>query len=317
MLWRSVGDDGEALVDLFGRVEAAEIGRRETSRADVRHLLAAPGLDVGSRTCVVESEDGRLVGFTALHPAPQAGQLRAHLAVAPGASADTASRLLRRIDAWAAADAPEDGIAATMFQLPGCLVHDALTGHGWSIVHSYTRLIVDLDAADTAVIGASAPSPTGIRVRAAADDADRRTIHAVVEDAVAGHWNHRRRDFADFDRDQRGREGYDPGLWWLAEADGAPAGAVIARGPAERAWIAWLGVLEAQRGRGVGKLLLRTAFGELRTRGHHSVGVDVDTHNSTGAVAVYQAAGMAVLGTADQWRKTFGGRESAQRVHDA
>ncbi|MEU0949497.1 GNAT family N-acetyltransferase [Streptomyces canus] len=124
-----------------------------------------------------------------------------------------------------------------------------------------------------------------------------------MEDAPAGHWNHRRRTFAEFDRDQRRREGYDAALWWLAEVDGVWAGAVIAREPSDRAWITWLGVLDAHRDRGIGTQLLRTVFRLLRDRGHHSVGVD--THNSAGALGVYRAAGMSERGIADQWRKIY------------
>lgn len=39
-------------------------------------------------------------------------------------------------------------------------------------------------------------------------------------------------------------------------------------------------------------------------RGQPSVGVDVDTHNPTGALEFYQAAGMQVLGLADQWLRS-------------
>jgi mycothiol synthase len=281
MRWRSVKDDSEALVDLFGRAETAEIGRQETTRADVRDLLAAPGLDVASRTCVAESDDGRLHGFGALHPAPQAGQLRAHMVVAPGAPEHTAGSLLLLIDKWVANDAPSSGTPVTMFQLPHCLAHDVLAAQGWSVVHSYTRLTINLDTADTPE---PAQARAGVRLRATTSDLDRRTIHSVLEDAMAGHWNHRQLGFTEFDRDQRRREGYDPQLWWLAEVDGMSAGAIIARDPAERAWIAWLGVLDAFRGRGIGTLLLRTVFNVLRERGHLTVGVAVAYPNTTRAV---------------------------------
>jgi ribosomal protein S18 acetylase RimI-like enzyme len=302
MQCRSVRDDSEALVDLFGRVEQAEIGRRGTTQADVLHLLTAPGLDVEYRTCVVESGDGRLDGFVALHPAPQAGQLRAHVVVAPDATAQIGQTLLCLLDEWVANDAPNANTSVTMFQMPRCRLHDLLTAQSWTVVHSYTRLTIDLTAADTHT---PAQTQTNVRLRTAHNDLDRRAVHSVLEDAITGHWNHQRRTFTDFDRDQRQREGYDPNLWWLAEVDGTPAGAVIARDVPGRAWIAWLGVLEAHRGRGIGTLLLHTAFDLLRERGQQTVGVDVDTHNATGAVNVYKAAGMTVLGTADQWRKTY------------
>lgn len=300
MRWRSVSQDLAALAELFGRVETAELGRPGTKPEDIRSLLAAPGLDLESRTRVLEADDGRLHGFVALHPAPQPGQLRAHIIVDPEAAHDTAQALFRLLDEWIADDAP-DGAPVTTFQFPRCLLHDQLSARGWAIVHSYTRLTVDLDAVEPA------EPNSGIRLRAAAGTADQRRIHAVLEDAIEGHWNHQRRSFEEFDQDQRRREGYDPGLWWLAEVDGVPAGAVIARDPAGRAWIAWLGVLDRHRGRGIAKLLLRTAFAQLRERGHATVGVDVDTHNATAAVQVYQAAGMSVLGSADQWQRRTGG----------
>jgi GNAT superfamily N-acetyltransferase len=168
-----------------------------------------------------------------------------------------------------------------MFQLPNCLVRDALSTDGWTVVHRYTRLNINLDAAD---IPKPARANAGVRLRAATSDLDRRTVHSVLESAIAGHWNHQRLAFTEFERAQRQRDGYDPQLWWLA---------------------AWLGVLDAFRGRGIGTLLLGTVFQVLRERGHLTVGVDVDTHSTTNAVNVYKTAGMMERGTADQWRKTY------------
>ncbi len=134
---------------------------------------------------------------------------------------------------------------------------------------------------------------------------DMRTVHAVIEDAVAGHWKHERRSFADFLADQEERVGHNPALWFLAERDGVPAGAVIAREPVEHGWIGWLGVHPHHRQRGIANALLHSAFNELRRRGQKTVGVDVDTHNQTDASAVYERAGMTVVMRADQWSKTF------------
>ena len=122
-----------------------------------------------------------------------------------------------------------------------------------------------------------------VRIRPAQSTDDLAIVHAVLEDAVAGHWKHQRRTFADFLDDQQSRPGHNPSLWFLAEYAGAPADAVIAREPVDRAWIAWLGVHPAYRRRGIADALLRTAFSELHRRGHTSVGVDVDTHNQTGS----------------------------------
>ncbi|MEU7895257.1 GNAT family N-acetyltransferase [Nonomuraea sp. NPDC049152] len=148
--------------------------------------------------------------------------------------------------------------------------------------------------------------PSGTQVRVATSDGDRRRLHMVLEDALAGHWNHRRRTFDEFWTDQQQRGGHDPALWWIAEIDGTPVASLIARAQLDRGWIAWLGIEQRFRGRGLGRFLLLTAFAELQERGYPMVGVDVDSANETNALGVYEAVGMRVLGQADQWRRDIG-----------
>ena len=50
-------------------------------------------------------------------------------------------------------------------------------------------------------------------------------------------------------------------------------------------------------GQGVGRALLRDAFGKFRDRGEPSAGLSVDAENTTGAFHLYESAGMRpVLG---------------------
>ncbi|MFC7646227.1 GNAT family N-acetyltransferase [Streptosporangium lutulentum] len=125
----------------------------------------------------------------------------------------------------------------------------------------------------------------------------------MLEEALSGHWNHHRRTFEEFWADQQQRDGHDPSLWWIAEVEGTPAAVLIARSQPNRGWIAWLGTEQRYRGRGLARCLLLTAFAELKARGHHMVGVDVDSANDTNATGVYEARSMRVLGQADQWQR--------------
>jgi ribosomal protein S18 acetylase RimI-like enzyme len=59
-------------------------------------------------------------------------------------------------------------------------------------------------------------------------------------------------------------------------------------------WIAELGVLEAHRHQGIGAVLLRQAFAALAARGQPRALLNVDAENATGAVRVYERAGMHV-----------------------
>jgi ribosomal protein S18 acetylase RimI-like enzyme len=53
-------------------------------------------------------------------------------------------------------------------------------------------------------------------------------------------------------------------------------------------------VLPEYRQRGLGQALLRHTFAEFASRGFDAVGLGVDAENPTGAVRVYERAGMHV-----------------------
>lgn len=291
-------EDRARILALLAESEMAEAGAVMSSLADVDDLLATPGLDI-TRRARLYTEGDRATGFVALHPAPQPGELRAQLILSPDARGN-AAELLTLIAEWSRSDRPTAApVTTTLFELPGFVARQALLDDGWKVVHSYTRMHARLDSERSVSL------PENVSIRAASSNTDMATVHAVLEDAVAGHWKHERRTFTDFLCDQEARAGHNPALWLLAEHGGEPAGAVIARDPADRAWIAWLGVHPRHRHHGIANALLHAVFNELRHRGHQTVGVDVDTHNQTGANSVYKHAGMTVTARADQWSKTY------------
>jgi mycothiol synthase len=292
------GDDSSALLALFHRAEVAELGRPDSTPADVELLLGTPGLELGTRSMAIIDDSGRFDGFAALYPAPNQRALRGRLVVGPERPTEVANVLLDLIANWADADKPHDVGEVNLYQFPNSLADAALTAHGWRIVHSNTRLIIDLAAPKVPFT----PNPR-VRVRSATTEDEQRLAHAILEDAIAQDWNHQRKEFADFLAAQQARPGYDPRLWFVAELDDEPAGVLIARDPDGRPWVAWLGVAETARGNGLAKNLLLTAFDVFRARGRRTVGVDTDTHNATDAVKVYEKAGMVSQGTADAWSR--------------
>jgi ribosomal protein S18 acetylase RimI-like enzyme len=90
---------------------------------------------------------------------------------------------------------------------------------------------------------------------------------------------------------------FDRSLWFVAEQDGELAGIVIARAPEQEPGVGWvrhLGVVPERRRRGLGQALLQHTFAEFARRGFTAVGLGVDAENPTGAVSVYERAGMHV-----------------------
>ena len=64
-----------------------------------------------------------------------------------------------------------------------------------------------------------------------------------------------------------------------------------------------LGVLRPYRRRGIGLALLHHAFGEYYRRGKRGVSLGVDAENLTGALSLYQRAGMHVHRQFDLYEK--------------
>ena len=64
-----------------------------------------------------------------------------------------------------------------------------------------------------------------------------------------------------------------------------------------------LGVRRPWRKRGLGLALLRHSFNEFYRRGKRKVGLGVDAQNLTGALRLYENAGMHVDQTSDLYEK--------------
>ena len=67
-------------------------------------------------------------------------------------------------------------------------------------------------------------------------------------------------------------------------------------------------------GRGLGLALLQHGFRELHRRGERHVGLGVDANNATGAVRLYERAGMSiVIGAVTFEKELRAGREAVTR----
>ena len=90
---------------------------------------------------------------------------------------------------------------------------------------------------------------------------------------------------------------FDPSLWFVAEHGDDVAGIVIARAAEYEpgsGGSASSGSCREYRQRGLGQALLRHTFAEFESRGFDAVGLGVDAESPTGAVRVYERAGMHV-----------------------
>jgi ribosomal protein S18 acetylase RimI-like enzyme len=99
--------------------------------------------------------------------------------------------------------------------------------------------------------------------------------------------------------------GFDPALWLLAWDVDDLAGFSLAYlqrgGDPTRGWVGTLGVRAPWRRRGLGEALLRSSFAALHDRGLRRVALGVDSQNVTGALRLYERAGMHKAAQTDSW----------------
>jgi ribosomal protein S18 acetylase RimI-like enzyme len=144
------------------------------------------------------------------------------------------------------------------------------------------------------------------------EEEDLREVHDVLESAFVDHFNSSEETFEEFIHRLREDPGHRWDHWWLAELadDGKsrPVGALIGSvsesvGGPDGSYVAYLGVLEAARGRGVAKGLLRTIIADAAARGRDRVGLEVDADSPTGASGLYTSMGWATKYVTESWHR--------------
>jgi mycothiol synthase len=264
--------------------------------AEVRAWLTSPEeIDFAG---VVDERDKLLAYGDLSTRDPESGRTWLDLQVPPQHEDDETTGAL--LD-WAEGIARSRGLAfLRVATTPGSWVAAFLGARGYRPIRHFFRMRIDLAAPPPK------PSwPRGISVRAPAPG-EERAVFEAVEDAFADHWEWTPARFDEWAHHMVRAEDFDPSLWLVALDGDAIAGACICRyapGEAELGWVRELGVRPPWRRRGLGTALLLAAFGLFWERGAKAVGLGVDGENTTGAVRLYERAGMHVFHRFDTYEK--------------
>jgi mycothiol synthase len=247
--------------------EAFSLALHGAAETTVEHLRAA--WDYG-RAWVALDGDGEVIGFATLedgyvevwpHPEHRDG------AVA-GGLLDAVTRQGGRLETIVPAAADD---LVSLYAL-----------RGWKRIREVLRMEMDVSAE-----GPEPMWPDGISVRTYAV-ADAAAVHDLLVAAFAQN-NEEVPPFARWHPWMTEDPGFDPGVWFLAEAGAELAGVCLCW---REGWVKDLAVHPSWRGRGLGEALLRAAFAEFHRRGAGTVGLKVDADNPTGAVRLYEWVGM-------------------------
>jgi mycothiol synthase len=287
--------DVEAAQAVVDAAQTALMGEPRRGEIEVATACRDPRLDLTTNTWVAEAPGGAIAGFAGLFWAAQ-GHGEADVYVHPehlgrGIGVALLDAVGRRA-AVLARSAPE-GAAPRLHVW--CDVRmsrrrAALLDRGFSVVRESYLMRIDFDH------GAPlpAPLPAGVEVRAFRRGRDEAAVYAASEEAFADHFLFDASTLEEWKAHTVDHPRCEPDLWLVAWDGDEVAGETMVFLDELEGCVDSLSVRPLWRGRGMGLALLTRAFELVHARDRSKVRLWVDAMNPTGALALYQRAGMRV-----------------------
>jgi mycothiol synthase len=306
-------DDIETCLKLFNRWSHAVIGRDEITDANaIRKEWVSPNFNPAEDIRLVFAPNGQMAGYievwttapVPVHPWMWGRVDPDHQNKGIGTwlmhwAEERALRALPRVSdelrfAPRVGTVREADHAKTLFEK-----------FGYQHIRSSYHMLIEMDA--------SVPDgifPEGITLRTYQKESDAEAIYMTLEDSFRDHFGFVEEPVEEglkrFKHFWLG-DGSDTTLLFMAMDGNQVAGINLCLPHSfddpEMGWVGTLGVRREYRKHGLGLALLRHSFNEFHRRGLRKVGLGVDAQNLTGALRLYENAGMHVHQTFDQFEK--------------
>lgn len=297
--------DYEEVADVLNASERAMVGHDLVTPSDLENDLNAFGANPETDTRVVRDAAGKIIAYADCWPgvSPHVrmyGFLRIH----PdhrneGAGTALTQWIESRAAEWLALSPAE--FKVTLGQNAYARQTRAKTfleSCGYVHLRSSFRMTIDLSADIPQPV-----FPSDLTVETIGrDDTDLRQVLAAQKEAFLDHYGVIDEPFEDYYKRTSTHLLADENIDFSAcykVMDGAEVAAVCINqvsiaGHADSGWVSNLSVRRPWRQQGIGLALLHKTFREMQQRGRQAVGLYVDAENLTGALRLYQAAGMHV-----------------------
>ena len=290
-------DDLDRTAEMLNQHARGLYGVDDLVPGDLLQYWESPDVEFPADVLVAERSGGEISGYADV--GVQGEQVWLDLrATAP----DALPGLLEAIEERAAAKKPDAKLMGFTSEADAPL-RDVYDGAGYRVFRHSFRMLIELDE--------QLPEPEwpeGFTVRTMHEGDERRVYDAQMS-SFADTWMFSPEPHNVWRHWLVEEPSFDPSLWFLAEKGDELAGIVIARAPENEPGVGFvriLGVIPEHRQQGLAQALLRHTFREFASRGFHAVALGVDAENPTGAVRVYERAGMHVERTSLIYEKLQG-----------
>jgi mycothiol synthase len=298
--------DAAPLLSVVHATERDVLGRDDSTLAEVRELLSSRRTPPETDHWLVEGDSG-VVAWGMVTDDFGGEQIDLDVYADPGHPSAIGEMLLdvllhRGRDLARSRENGEVTVGA------GVIVGDepyaaALRARGFVAERRFNRLRVDFDG--------SYPFPTapaGVALESfdAGSDGAWADWHAILFESFAEHWGFEEVSLAAWREALDAEEDPEFRRWRFAVVDGERAGICQASGRFASeggGWIRNLGVVSSARGRGAGRYLLEQTLASYAADGRRWAGLGVDTGNVSGALRLYESAGMRPWMQIDAFRR--------------
>ena len=322
-------EDVEASLGMYNLWAQKVIGENEIDDvAAIRNEWVSPGFDPAEDIRLVFAPDGKLVGYievwtTAKPPVHPWIWGRVHpdysgLGIGSWMLKWAEARAMNALNELPAdlRFAPRIGIYSQAKES-----QELFADFGYRYIRSSYRMLIHLEALPPEPVW-----PKGIAVRAYNPQTDLEVVFRADQEVFRDHFGFVEESYeeglARFEHFMTGYEEFDPSLCFIAWDGDEVAGICLCRPHSyddlDLGYVSTLGVRRPWRKHGLGLAFLHHAFGEFYRRGKRKAGLGVDAENLTGALRLYEKAGMHVHMQFDSFEKELrpGKEISVQSLED-
>ena len=300
-------DDAQAIADINIQHELAETGTAESTVSDVFELWDSERMVLATDTRVLTTQSGELVGYTGVAATDRGIMLDVHTAI--HSSYKEQPTLIASL--YRFAEDRARSLCAQNPTLPRQLytwsfmpsARQSLEQDGYVVESSDYRMEISFTNAP--------PTPQqlqGVTIRPFIAGKEERAVYDVIASAFPDIDGKPYRPFEDWYKNVFEKStSFEPSMLYIALVDNHIVGTTLCRiYPEDAAGYIWqVAVLRSQRGHGIARQLLLTAFGEYYRRGIRRVELSVDSESQTGSHQLYARVGMSKRSQVDKMVKVL------------